>query len=265
MRIGYVQNKPIFGKLNENIEKALALISKVDADLIVLPELFASGYFFPSADKVFEMAETVPNGRTVKLFKSLSKKKKCAFIFGLAERKGNRCYNSAVYITPQGQTYLYRKLHLFYREKFWFTKGNLKLRVFPFYEFKVGMMICYDWIYPEVCRILALKGANLVCHPSNLVLKYCQDAMKTRSIENRIFTVTANRVGKDSCGSETFRFTGLSQITDVDGSLLSSASPTRPETGVADLDLSESLSKASTPENHIFNDRRPDFYRDLVE
>ncbi len=263
MRIGFIQNCPMFGRKRENIDNVLALIDKTGADLLVLPELFSSGYFFPTVEEVFKLAEVVPEGPTVRLFKSLAKKKKCAFVFGIAERKGNRCYNSAVYVTPAGETFLYRKLHLFYREKSWFTPGNLKLKVFPFYEYKIGMLICFDWIFPEVCRVLALKGANLICHPSNLVLQYCQDAMLTRSIENRVFTVTANRVGTDTCGSESFRFTGLSQITGTDGKILASAGSAKPGAKCVELNLVEANDKSPTPENHIIRDRRPDFYGDL--
>jgi predicted amidohydrolase len=263
MRIGFIQNHPVFGKKRENIDKVLALIDKTEADLLVLPELFSSGYFFPSSEEAFKLAEAVPEGPTVRLFRSLVRKKKCAFVFGIAERKGNHCYNSAVYVTPTGETFLYRKLHLFYREKDWFSRGNLKLRVFPFYEFKIGLMICFDWIFPEVCRVLALKGANLVCHPSNLVLQYCQAAMRTRSIENRIFTVTANRVGKDTRGLESFKFTGLSQITGADGGIMASAGAAKPCAKSVDLDLTVANDKSPTPENHLFHDRRPDYYQDL--
>lgn len=263
MRIGFIQNRPVFGRKKENIENALTLINKTEADLLVLPELFSSGYFFPSAADVFRLAETIPNGPTIRLFKSLAKKKKCAFVFGIAERKCNRCYNSAVYITHRGEIFLYRKLHLFYREKNWFTRGNLKLRVFPFYEHKIGMMICFDWIFPEVCRVLALQGAGLICHPSNLVLHYCQEAMRIRSIENRVFTVTANRIGIDKRGSESFKFTGLSQITGPDGEILASAGPAQYVAKSVDLDLRQADNKAPTPKNHIFHDRRPGFYRDL--
>jgi predicted amidohydrolase len=263
MRIGFIQNRPVFGRKRENIDEALALIDKTDADLLVLPELFSSGYFFPSPEEVFRLAEVVPEGPTVRHFKSLARKKKCAFVFGIAERKGNRCYNSAIYVTPAGETFLYRKLHLFYKEKAWFRRGNLKLRVYPFYEFKIGMMICFDWIFPEVCRVLALKGANLICHPSNLVLQYCQDAMRTRSIENRVFTVTANRVGKDTCGTESFKFTGSSQITGTDGRILASAGAARPCAKSVNVDLTLADDKSPTPENHLFHDRRPDLYDNL--
>ena len=85
------------------------------------------------------------------------------------------------------------------------------------------MIICFDWIFPEVCRNLALKGAQIMVHPSNLVLPYGQQAMVTRCLENRVYAITANRIGTETRGSDHFVFTGRSQITSVDGTILSSA------------------------------------------
>jgi len=75
------------------------------------------------------------------------------------------------------------------------------------------MMICFDWFFPESARTLALKGAQLILHPSNLVMPYCQDAMITRSIENRVFSITSNRIGREG----GYNFTGKSQIVSFDG------------------------------------------------
>ena len=62
---------------------------------------------------------------------------------------------------------------------------------------KIGMMICFDWVFPEVTRILALQGAQIICQPSNLVLTFCQQTMLARCIENKVFAITANRYGVD--------------------------------------------------------------------
>ena len=72
-------------------------------------------------------------------------------------------------------------------------------------------------------RILMLKGADIICHPSNLVLPFCQNAMITRSIENRLFTITANRIGKETRGGNEFSFTGKSQITSPFGKVVKKA------------------------------------------
>lgn len=263
MRVGCVQTKPEFGNKKSNIDNALAMIENVDADLLVLPELFSTGYFFPSKEDLIRLAEPIPEGRTARIFKSLAKRKKCSFVFGMAEKKAGKHYNSSVYITPGGDVHLYRKVHLFYKEQFIFARGNLKFKVFPFHEFKLGMMICFDYIFPEACRVLALKGADIVCHPSNLVLHYCQMTMPIRSIENRIFTITTNRVGSDTVGDETLKFTGMSQVTDPEGNILARASGTRPAVKIVDVDLRKSREKMATKYNHILNDRRPGFYKDL--
>ena len=84
-------------------------------------------------------------------------------------------------------------------------------------------MICFDWFFPETARSLALLGADIIAHPANLVLPYCQKAMITRCLENRVFAVTANRIGQEKRGEDDFQFTGASQIISYDGKVLSSA------------------------------------------
>jgi len=265
MRIGFIQNYPKLGEKNRNLERVLSQIEKTEADLLVLPELFASGYFFSSLKELALMAEEIPDGFTVRIFRALARKRKTAFVFGMAEKKGSKFYNSAVYVSPQGRIGLYRKIHLFYKEPVLFAPGNLQPICLRFYEYKLGIMICFDYMFPELCRVLALKGADLICHPSNLVLHYCQTVMRARSIENRIFTITANRVGCESAAGESLRFIGASQITDVHGHVLLRAGRSRPEVGVVDLPLHEARDKRPTNRNHLFHDRRTRFYRPLLQ
>ena len=98
---------------------------------------------------------------------------------------------------PRGLLQTYRKVHLFNQEKRWFDPGDLPFQVERVRGVRVGMMICFDWVFPEASRALALQGADLVAHPSNLVLDYCQRVMPARCIENGVFAVTANRFGED--------------------------------------------------------------------
>ena len=92
-------------------------------------------------------------------------------------------------MTPAGKTYIYRKIHLFDREKTIFDAGPPQFETFRA-STRLGVMICFDWVFPEACRVLALQGANIVLHPSNLVRPYCQSAMTTRCIETGIFAIT---------------------------------------------------------------------------
>ncbi len=265
MRVGFVQTKPEFGKKTGNVDQAVAMVEKTDADLLVLPELFNTGYFFPSKKDTIRLAEDAHDGKAVRVFKTLAKRRNCHFVIGIAEMKSGRTYNTSVYITPKGQTHLYRKVHLFNNEPAWFSRGNLKFRAFPFYEYKLGMMICFDYMFPEACRALMLEGANIIAHPSNLVLYYCQDAMRTRSLENWVYTITANRIGTDSVKDEKLKFTGMSQITSTNGEILARAPKTKPSVRIVDIDLSKTATKKPTELNDLVDDRRPSFYTRLIK
>ena len=122
-------------------------------------------------------------------------------------------------------------------------------------------MICFDWRFPETARSLALLGADLIAHPSNLVLAHCPQAMITRCLENRVFAVTADRVGKeDRIEGEALKFMGKSQVVDPDGNILVRASETEEEIQIVEIDLEKARDKFISPHNHIFEDRREDLY-----
>mgnify|MGYP002476654204 CR=1 FL=1 len=123
------------------------------------------------------------------------------------------------------------------------------------------MMICFDWAFPEAARTLALAGAQIICHPSNLVMPYCQKAMYARAVENRVFIITCNRVGTEEKNKKKLTFTGNSVILDPSGNYLSSASPGKEELNIVEINPSEALNKFINPVNNVLTDRRPDFYK----
>ena len=259
MKVGFLQTSPVFGKKEENIDTALAKINPLDADLVVLPELFSTGYQFTSKEETLALAEIVPDGQTTRVLINLSKEKDLYIVAGLSERENGRCYNSAVLVGPHGFIGCYRKLHLFYNEKKWFEPGNVELNVYDIGLAKIGIMICFDWFFPEVARNLALKGADIICHPANLVLPYCPQAMITRCLENRVFAITANRIGTEKRSEERLTFIGTSQIAGTKGEVLYRASSDRDETIVVEIDPKIARDKQVTPVNHLFNDRRLEF------
>jgi predicted amidohydrolase len=264
MKVAFYQSNPAYGKIKDNISKAVDALDRVNADLLVLPELFSTGYFFGSRKEAARLAERVPSGPTTRLLTEYCQTKGCAIVAGIAEAAGARLYNSAVLIGPRGFIGKYRKIHLFDQEKKWFDPGNLGFRVWEYKSARIGLMICFDWVFPEATRVLALRGADIVCHPSNLVLPYCHAAMVTRSIENRVFTVTANRVGSDRRGRVEIPFSGLSQITDPFGKILLRAPKASEKIMVLDIDPGLARNKRFTRGNNLFGDRRPEFYRELL-
>jgi predicted amidohydrolase len=126
------------------------------------------------------------------------------------------------------------------------------------------MMICFDWVFPETARCLALEGAQIIAHPSNLVLEWCQRAMFARSVENRVFTVTANRIGTEDRAGRKLTFTGASQIVSPSGEYLVRAPGTEEHVAVAELDPAEADDKHVTELNDLWQDRRPELYRRLT-
>ncbi|MEO0205380.1 MAG: nitrilase-related carbon-nitrogen hydrolase, partial [candidate division WOR-3 bacterium] len=172
MKIGLVQFSPVFGEKETNFECEENLLNSISADLIVLPELFNTGYLFLDKEELRSLAEPAEKGPTYEFISGLCKQKKCAIAYGFAEEKGNAIYNSAILMSPEGIVGLYRKTHLFFEEWFIFTPGNLPYQVFEYRGVKIGMLICFDYIYPEAMRTLALKGAQIVILPANLVLHF---------------------------------------------------------------------------------------------
>jgi predicted amidohydrolase len=260
VKIGFFQTSPLLGRKDENLERAISSIRGAKADLLVLPELFNTGYLFENKEELKRSAELIPDGPTFSKMADLAARENMNLVFGIAEKEEENFFNSSVLVTPGGDFFVYRKLHLFDREKLCFSPGDKELKVFDIGDAKVGMMICFDWIFPEVARILALKGAEIICHPSNLIFLYCQNAMITRCIENGVFAITANRTGTEEMREVKLSFTGNSQIVDPKGKVLAKADERKEGVWVTDIDPSLAKDKRFTPRNHLFEDRRTEFY-----
>jgi predicted amidohydrolase len=258
MRVAVVQTEPIFGEKERNVEDALALMHKADADLYVLPELFSTGYNFVNADEVDRLSENT-SGFTFEEMSAFARRKSCYVIYGFVE-KTVRLFNSAALVGPHGMMGLYRKVHLYNREVLFFSPGDLGFPVFSIPIGKVGVMICFDWIYPESARTLALKGAQLIAHPSNLVLPHCPDAMVTRCLENHVFAATADRVGTELRDGMSLTFIGRSEIISPDGAILQRLGPDEPGIAVVDMNLQEALRKRINEHNDLFAGRRSNQY-----
>lgn len=259
MRVGYVQNSPVFGEKEANFKEVEDLLKNVEADLIVLPELFATGYTFISKEETKSFAENI-SGITINFLKEQSQKLNAIIVAGYAELDGENVYNSSIMIKDQEILGIYRKIHLYFKENIWFSPGNNPFKVFEVDGVKIGMMICFDWIFPEAMRSLSLLGADIIAHSANLVLPYCQKAMVTRCLENKVFAITANRIGTEKRGVDKFVFTGASQITSFNGDILSSAPNKESAVDVIDIDVTQTRNKSLNNYNNLYRDRRTEFY-----
>jgi len=261
MNVGFLQFAPQFGETQRNLESIIQAIETFQGDLLVFPELALSGYQFISKEEAWELAEDIPSGPVCQRLEQALRGRALYVVVGLAERDQERVYNSAVLIGPNGYIGTYRKTHLFSEETLWFSPGDTGFHVWDIGMAKIGLLICFDWFYPEAARTLALKGADILCHPSNLVLPYCPDAMVTRCLENHVFAITANRVGREQRGNKSaLPFIGLSEIVAPNGKILHRASQKDPELFMYDIDVAQARDKRINPYNDLLKDRQPQWY-----
>lgn len=262
-RAGFYQFRPLFGQVEKNVQRVLAALAETNADLIVLPELPFTGYYFQSRAETLALSEDPRDSKTVVALVDLCRRRNFYLVTGFTERQNDKVFNSALLLGPEGLLHTYRKLHLFNEEKNWFDPGDTPLAVQEVRGVKLGIMICFDWIFPEVTRSLAVQGAQVICHPSNLVLAFCQQTMLSRCLENAVFAITANRFGADKRPQGELRFTGKSQIVAPKGRLLHRAYSQREALFITDINPELAQDKKITALNDQIADRRPEFYGDL--
>lgn len=266
MKGAVYQFKPRFGEPDTNRKHIIAALEGADADLVVLPELAVSGYNFSRPSDLERCAEPA-HGATARLLHSLAGKTGAHYVCGIAEKgEAGRVYNSAILVGPEGFIGCYRKIHLFFKEKEFFSPGDGGFSLFDITttggeRARVGLLVCFDHMFPEAARTLALQGAQVICHPSNLVLpEYAQLTSRVRALENRVFWLMANRTGSEKGAAGDLTFTGCSQIVAQNGALLTAAGAESEELLTAEIDPKLGDDKKVTELNDLFEDRRVSFY-----
>src|SRR5215216_6333911 len=266
MRVSCAQYAVHEGDRDHNLERSLRFIRRAAAegtDLVVLPELANSGCDLGSRDQALELAEESPSGPTVRAWREEAEGSDVCVVGGLLERKGDTLYNSAVLLGP-GMLGRYRKTHLWDKEKLLYEPGR-ELPVFDTILGRIGILICYDAWFPEAARTLALKGAQLLCVPSNAPDDWVPEEQRRGGLTmlnvhaiahanaNRLFVAISNRVGDG--------YLGHSCVVEPTGGVLALGGPTEEGLVLADVAPGRSRSeKRLTDASHAFGDRNPAVY-----
>ena len=252
----------------ENILAGLEYAARAGAGIVVFPECALTGYCFGTREEAEPVAETVPGPSSEKLL-AAAKSFDCTAIVGLLERDGDRIFNAAAVVTPQGIAGTFRKLHLPYLgiDRF-VAPGDKPFPVFETAHGKIGINICYDCSFPEAGRVLKLKGVQLLAIPTNWPAgsDSWQHIPKVRATENHFHVVAADRVGEE----RGFRFMGHSQIVDFTGKTLAEAGETEETVLLADIDVAgaDRNRVVRVPGQWEFDRiaaRRPEMYGSLTE
>jgi predicted amidohydrolase len=271
-RIVCQQLAPRVGDLEGNRAVSVAAIREAvarGAEVVVLPELVTSGYVFASREEAASVAIAADDPLFAEWAAEISKVDagRGIVVGGFCERgEDGKLYNSAAVVGPAGVHAVYRKLHLWDREKLFFEPGDQPPPVLDTAVGRIGVMICYDLEFPEMPRMLALQGADLITVPTNWPRGRWPDgehppevgiAMATART-NRVFIACCDRTGTER-GQE---WTAGTSIIDESGWIRATA-----ERGpaIAEVDLAAARSKALTELADVIDDRRPELYGAVAE
>lgn len=271
MLIAVAQTEPQLADVAHNLDLALARMDEAAAEgvqLLVLPEAHLTGYVFNTADEARAHALRL-DGPEVTAVADAARRLGLHVVVGLIALEGDLLRNSALLAGPGGVIGIYHKTHLPFLGVDRFVTPGDELPVYDTAIGRIGLEICYDLRFPELTRSLALRGADLVAHPTNWPLAATTNAdfiTKTRALENRIYLLTANRCGTER-GTE---FCGWSQICDPGGQRVVETGKAGESLLVAEADIAKARDKSIIPipgeyEMHLWGHRRPELYGPVAE
>ncbi|MFC1930701.1 carbon-nitrogen hydrolase family protein [Chloroflexota bacterium] len=267
IKIASVQMNPKLMQNDKNLDCMMNSARKAaeqQAKLIVFPECSLTGYVFTSREEALPFAETIPGPSTEKMA-ALCREKGVYIVFGLLEKAGDKLFNAQSFVGPGGFIAGYRKNHLPYLgvDRF-VNKGNRPIRIHETPIGKVGLIICYDVLFPEGARVMALLGADIIIMSTNFPQGRGEPmncVARARALENKVYMLSSDRVGTE----RGFGFSGLSTIISDTGQVLSLASADKEEIIYAEVDLETARQKhrVFVPgewEIDNISDRRPEIY-----
>ncbi|PRH84771.1 amidohydrolase [Labrys okinawensis] len=261
-KVAAVQFEPTMFEKDRNITGLIGLVTeaaKAGARLIVTPEMGTTGYCWFDRAEVAPFVETVP-GATTACFETVARTHDCYIVIGMpeVEPSSGLYYNTAVLIGPEGVIGKHRKTHPYIAEPKWSAPGNLGHQVFETPIGRIALLICMDIHFIETARIVALKGADVICHVSNwLAERTPAPYWISRAFENGCYLIESNRWGLE----RTVQFSGGSCVIEPDGSI---AAVIDAGDGIAyatiDLELARDPSVLG---RRVLEQRRPDLYKEL--
>jgi predicted amidohydrolase len=272
--VACLQFEPLIGELERNRQAGIEMIEQAadqGAELIVLPELCDSGYVFETRAEAFELASTADVSPTIKGWCSVARCRGLYIVGGFCERAGERLYNSAAIIGPDGLIGIYRKLHLWGAEALYFERGDLGVPVFTTRIGRIAALICYDGWFPEAWRIGALQGADIICVPTNWVPMPAQPEGQASmsnilcmaaAHSNSVFVAAACRIGVE----RDQQFIGQSLIVNHEGwPVAGPAGEYETRILIAEVNLADARRQRTLNSfNQLMRDRRTDVYGEML-
>ncbi|HBW36381.1 carbon-nitrogen hydrolase family protein [Desulfosporosinus sp. BICA1-9] len=265
-----VQSNPRIGNKANNLARVLETMEAAAANgtkLIAFTEAELTGYCFNNFHEAKIFAEEVP-GPSTGIIINKAREHDIYVVVGLLEHFQDKLFNTTVLIGPEGIIGKYRKTHRIYLGADRFSeKGDIPYTVYSTPIGNIGLIICYDLLFPEASRVLALQGADIIVNSTNLPSgseSFIDTLLPARAIENRVFMIASSRVGME----RGMPFIGASSIVDPYGRFLAQAGSNQEEIIHADIKVGrarckQTIIKPGEYEFNIFKDRRPEFYGEI--
>jgi omega-amidase len=262
MKIAAAQIACAPGDLDANLQKLREFATRAKgagAELVIFPEMTDTGYSMPVIQR---HARRWNEGAVPKLQK-VAKELSVGLIAGISDRDGGSIFNAQLFVSREGEVLAkYRKTHLVTAapldERVCLSPGN-EFVTCKIDKFNVGLSICYDLRFPEMCRTLVVtRGANVIVNSSAwpfVRMEHLRVLALARAIENECYVIAANRVGTD----DGVTFCGSSVIVDPYGAILAAASADREE--VIFAEISEEVITDVRKRIPVFGHRRGELYR----
>lgn len=256
------QGRGVAGDIEATLARTQAIAQHAreqGADLLLLPELWASGY---GLDPERLRALARPAAAWAADYGEIAREHRIALALGCPEQARDRPYNSAILLDPDGRLrLLWRKSHLFggFEHKAFRAGADAPAPV-ALGDWRIALLICYEVEFPELVRIAALKGADLLLVPTAVMAPYARipaRLLPARALENGLYLAYANRIGREG----PFRFTGRSMVLDPEGTIRLKAGAR--EEGLWVVRMERTQVAAARARNPYLADRRPGLYRDL--
>ena len=262
MKIGCIQLNVRFGKVEENFERAEKCIREAvakGAELVVLPEMWNTGYALKQLDEIADTDGT----RSKQFLTRLAKELKIHIVGGsVAVKRGDKYYNTMYVVDNTGELVgEYSKAHLFrlLDEHLYLEAGN-EMNHFSLGELDAAGVICYDIRFPEWLRAHALAGAKVLFIPAQWPterIDHWQTILRARAIENQCFVIAVNRTARNMDN-----YNGHSMVIEPWGEVLWVGGETE-EVAVIDVDFSKvDEVRSRIP---VYDDRRPNLYEQVVK
>jgi predicted amidohydrolase len=262
VKVTTIQFEPTMFEKERNVAGLLELCeqaAKEGAKLIVTPEMGTTGYCWFDRDEVAPFVEKIP-GPTTERFAAFAHRHDCHIVIGMPEVDEDGIYfNSAVLIGPDGIIGRHRKTHPYISEPKWAAPGDLHNQVFETKVGRIALLICMDIHFLETARLMALRGADVICHISNwLAERTPAPYWISRAFENGCYVIESNRWGLE----RTVQFSGGSCVIAPNGHV---AAVLDKGDGfvLAEIDLDAARSRRVLGES-IFAQRRPELYVELL-